>query len=171
MPVRGELAHRDERARGERVAADLALGVREPAERVGGRVQAYRLLDRHRRALERGRIVECRHTTVQDLVKLVLDEPLLDWVAGEEVEREGQRGGRGLMAGEQEDQRLVAHLLDVHPRAAVGMARLQQPREEIVALGSGSLAARDQLVDELLEGSPGARCPAVAWSWPGRRRC
>ena len=86
------------------------------------------------------------------------------------MERERQRGRRGLMPGEQKDQHLVAHLLGVHRRAGVQIAGAQQPREEIVATGSGLLPICDQRVDDVVERSPGARSPAVAGGGPGRRR-
>ena len=73
-------------------------------------------------AVEGGRVVERRRPAVEDRIELVMDELLLARVAAEEVERERQRGGRRLMPGEQEDQRLVAHLLDVHRFAGVRIA-------------------------------------------------
>jgi hypothetical protein len=93
-------------------------------------------------------------------------------MAAEEVEREGQRGRRGLVPGEQEDQRLVADLLDVHRLAALGIAGSQQPREEIlVARGSRVPPARDQLIDDRVQRSLGARRPAVVRGRPRRGRC
>ena len=79
-------------------------------------------------------------------IELVMHELLLSRVAAEEVERERERGRRGLMTGEQEDQRLVAHLLDVHRRAGVRITGAQQPREEILAARPRCSAPGDQVV-------------------------
>jgi hypothetical protein len=168
--VRGVLANDDERAGWDRVAADLLVALRPPADRVGARIEAHRFLDRARGALQRGHIVDGRRPPVEDRVELVVDKLLLGRVAAEEVERKGQRCGRGLVPGEQEDQRLVADLLDLHRGAAVRIAGAEQPREQIVAVGSGPLAVRDQLVDDRID-----RCPAVCRGrperWRGQRRC
>ena len=72
------------------------------------------------------------------------------------------------MAGEQEDQRLVPHLLGIHGLAGVGIAGTQQPRQQILALGSRPPAVGDELVHHLVESPPGARHPAVARRRPGR---
>jgi hypothetical protein len=65
-------------------------------------------------------------------------------------------------------------LLGVHRGAAVWIDGAEQPREEIVAVGAGPLAVRDQLVDDPVEGRPGARRPAVGrgrpGGWHGQRR-
>jgi hypothetical protein len=74
------------------------------------------------------------------------------------------------MPGEQEDQRFVSYLLDVHRLAGVRIASAQQPREEIGAVGSRLLPVRDQLVDHRVDRAPGACRSAVVRSRPGRRR-
>ena len=66
------------------------------------------------------------------------------------------------MPGEQEDQGLVAHLLGVHRCAGVRIAGAQQPREKVVALGSGLLPVRDQLVDHPVERPAGGRALRLA---------
>jgi hypothetical protein len=69
--------------------------------------------------LEPGHVVDGRRPLVEDRVDLVVDPPLFGCMAAEELEGECQRRGCGLVPGQQEDQRLVTDLLDVHRRAGV----------------------------------------------------
>lgn len=119
MAVGGVLTHRDIGAGRDRVPADLVLALSPPADRVGGGIQAHGLLDCPRRTLQRGHVPPARRPAAEDGVDLVADELLLGGMATEKVERERERGGGGLMSRQQEDQRLIAHLLHVHRLAGV----------------------------------------------------
>ena len=76
-------------------------------------------------------------------------------VAHEALQRPGQRGRGGLVPGDEQRHQLVAQLLVGH-RGAVLVARLQQQREHVVALGRRRGAAlADLLVEDLVGGRGG----------------
>jgi hypothetical protein len=53
-------------------------------------------------------------------------------MVAEQVQGEGERGRRGLVASEQEDQDLIPDLLVVEPVAGLGVPGVQEQRDEIL---------------------------------------
>ena len=111
------------------------LGQGPPPDRPRGRVEPHRLVQhRHDERL-----------VVEAFVQLRLD----DRVLGKQEPRPGEQVRRRLVTREEDRDGLVAHLLIGH--AESGLLRTDQPGKEVVGVGAGRPAFRDEAVDEAVD--------------------
>ena len=120
------------RARRQVVPADLHVLLEHARHDRQHRAQPQRLLA-HRVEIV---LVARGHLVAQALQLL--------GVAHEPLDRPGERGRGGLMAGHQQGHQLVAQLLVAH-RLAVLVAGLDQQREDVLPLGHAGSSRRSRI--------------------------
>ncbi len=138
------------------VVDQVAVGDEAAAGRVGPAADLDRLGDVARRDVGQDRTGAQRlldrrgHVRVVVAVHLV-DEPRQHLrLAQQPLERPRQRGGRRLVAGDEEGEQLVADLLLAHRRAVLVAGR-QQHREHVVAVLAVRAPLGDQCEDDLVD--------------------
>ena len=122
VTVRDPLARDDDRALRHGVAADFVVGERPPADDPGRRVESHRLREHHLGVREPREIRDAGRAIAENRVELLVETRLDVGILRQQVPGPGQRVGRGLVAGEKDRDRLVAHLRVGHlPAVSLGV--------------------------------------------------
>ncbi len=152
VTLRDEWTYHDERSRRDAHARYLIRLERLAPDRIRRRVEAHRLRKNHSRVGKGAEIVGGGAASTKDMVDFLVETTLDFGVLRKQIPCPRQRVGRRFMAGEEQRQRLVAHLLVRHPSAvALGILRRQQHREQIPAC-SPPRELRAPLGDETVDG-------------------
>src|SRR5262249_39808959 len=119
--------------RGDSIATDLVLLLRDSRDDPGWRIETHRFFDHSRGRLELRKVVDRRVAVSEHGANLRADAVRDVTMAIEEVPRPREGRGRGLVTGKEHGHHLVADLAVVHPRSVrLVVARVEEGRQEIV---------------------------------------
>ena len=140
------------------VAAQLDRLEHHPSKRPERRIEPQRLRDYLVGEGQIGQVVEGGVTVAQHVVQLRVEPFLHFGVLGEKVERVRQGRRRGVVPGDVQGDRLVAHQFVTHPAVLLALGilvpHLQQHAQQVVAFGARLPALLDQAVYQLVQVGP-----------------
>ena len=155
------------------MAGEPQRGGGGPVDRVGRRVEPHPLHQRGPGDHEALHVDGVRRRpAAEHLIELGGHLGLRPGVAPEQVQGRRERSGRRLVAGQEEDQGLVAHLLRGQPGGTVGVGRVVQPPDQVVATVTdpGAGGPREDVLDHLLEPAVQLAGAPVAQGGPAHRQ-